>query len=370
MPETQYMQSDWRRDHGFHSPDPLMTAELGIPNACTRCHQDQTVAWAQTYAEDWYGEKLEAKGYRERTRAVAAAREGDPEAGGRLLVLAREETNAIWRASLVLLMQPYLGEPGMADFLIQDLSHPDALVRASAVQALRPYPSMHDRLMPLRLDDNRQVRLNAIWATLERGGLTEDQESELREWLDFNSDDALGRLNLAQEAFRKEEMDDLRLWIDRMLVLDPSAGPMLMAGRLLHAAGLPDEASGYFEKVVKVDPDNVEGWFLLAMFRGEQGNLSGALDAFRRTVLLDPEHGRAWYNLGLAQIQTGDEQAGLLSLKRAETASPGSPDPAYAAATVYARKGETERAVKALRRALEQQPHHGPSLNLLRQLRR
>jgi hypothetical protein len=36
------MQVDWRADHGFHSPDPLMTQELGIPNACSKCHTDES----------------------------------------------------------------------------------------------------------------------------------------------------------------------------------------------------------------------------------------------------------------------------------------------------------------------------------------
>ncbi len=46
MSQTTYMERDPRRDHGFTSPDPLLTKELGIPNACNKCHTDQTVDWA------------------------------------------------------------------------------------------------------------------------------------------------------------------------------------------------------------------------------------------------------------------------------------------------------------------------------------
>ena len=33
MPQTTYMQRHPRRDHGFTIPDPLLTQELGVPNA-------------------------------------------------------------------------------------------------------------------------------------------------------------------------------------------------------------------------------------------------------------------------------------------------------------------------------------------------
>ena len=44
MPQTTYMQRHPRRDHGFTIPDPLLTQELGVPNACNRCHE--TTDWA------------------------------------------------------------------------------------------------------------------------------------------------------------------------------------------------------------------------------------------------------------------------------------------------------------------------------------
>jgi predicted CXXCH cytochrome family protein len=72
LPTTNYMQRAPRHDHGWLKPDPLLTKELGIPNACNRCHADQTTDWAIQAAEAWYGPKLE-NAQRIRTRAVAAA---------------------------------------------------------------------------------------------------------------------------------------------------------------------------------------------------------------------------------------------------------------------------------------------------------
>src|SRR4029079_7662601 len=72
MATTTYMQRAPRHDHGFLKPDPLLTKELGIPNACNRCHADQTTDWASKFADEWYGAKMSSR-QRERARVVAAA---------------------------------------------------------------------------------------------------------------------------------------------------------------------------------------------------------------------------------------------------------------------------------------------------------
>ncbi|MBI2498123.1 MAG: hypothetical protein HYV75_09540, partial [Opitutae bacterium] len=68
MPATNYMQRAPRHDHGWLKPDPLLTRELGIPNACNRCHADKSTGWAVQAAENWYGPRLEGA-QRTRTRA-------------------------------------------------------------------------------------------------------------------------------------------------------------------------------------------------------------------------------------------------------------------------------------------------------------
>ncbi len=366
MPHTEYMQSDLRRDHGFHSPDPLLTKELGIPNACSRCHTDQTVEWAITHAEKWYGEGLEPR--RERTRVVAAAQAGESRQGKALLGLIASESNAVWRASLVSLLRPYLDEEGVANQLVTSLKDESELVRSMAVQGVALVPGLQGTLRSSRKDESRLVRLNALWNTLSRENVSAKEREELEGWLRVNEDDAVGLLNRAQAALRTGKPQEVPVWTERMLKRDNSAGPNLIAGQLLHAAGFPDQAKVKLERVVAIDPQNVEGWVVLGMFRGEQGDLPGAMDAFRRTVVADPEHGRAWYNLGLAQLQSGDRDAGLLSLGRAEALLEQSPDPSYAIATVYAQDGNPAKALEFLNRALERQPRHRPSLQLRMQL--
>jgi len=45
-----------RRDHTFQPPVPEMTAAVGVPNACTTCHDDRTPEWAATQMDAWWGD--------------------------------------------------------------------------------------------------------------------------------------------------------------------------------------------------------------------------------------------------------------------------------------------------------------------------
>jgi predicted CXXCH cytochrome family protein len=113
MPTTTYMQRDPRHDHGFLKPDPLLTKELAIPNACSTCHPDQNVDWAIARTDEWYGAKMESR-QRERARVVHAAQNLAPQAAEKLLALLPREDIPAWRATLLLLARPFLAEqPGL-----------------------------------------------------------------------------------------------------------------------------------------------------------------------------------------------------------------------------------------------------------------
>lgn len=83
MPKTIYMARDSRYDHGFTSPDPVLTREAGVPNACSQCHEKidagkpgRNLDWLIENFEKWYGsERFLRK--RARSMAVARAHAGD-----------------------------------------------------------------------------------------------------------------------------------------------------------------------------------------------------------------------------------------------------------------------------------------------------
>src|SRR5699024_8054684 len=55
MPGRYYMQVDFRRDHSLRVPRPDLSAKFGTPNACNKCHTDESAEWAAVAVEEWYG---------------------------------------------------------------------------------------------------------------------------------------------------------------------------------------------------------------------------------------------------------------------------------------------------------------------------
>jgi tetratricopeptide (TPR) repeat protein len=326
------------------------------------------VEWAEEWAEKWYGEKLAARRTRPRAQAIQDAWDGDPEAGMRLVEQARTETNIIWKASLIRLMQPYVNQQDVAELVQEALRDDHELIRSAAIHVLGAYPAFHPRLTHLRKDTSRLVRLDAAWAT--RGGepMSAETAAELEAWLRFNSDQPAGALNMAQYALSQGNAENVAFWAERMLTYDASQEPVQLAARLLHASGDSQGAITTLETALEDDDSLVECWYMLGMLRGEASDLEGAMDAFRRVVVTSPEDGRAWYNLGLAHVQTGNRNAGIIALEKAEATLEAPADASYALATVYLQDGEPEKAGEAIDRALEADPRHGPSLQLRRSL--
>ncbi|MDB6025417.1 MAG: Tetratricopeptide repeat protein, partial [Verrucomicrobiales bacterium] len=97
MPLTTYMQRHERRDHGFTIPDPLLTKELNIPNACNRCHTDRTAEWSNAAVDQWYGKKMD-RFTRHRAQVIAGVRADTADSHAKLLGLVKEEKHSYWRA--------------------------------------------------------------------------------------------------------------------------------------------------------------------------------------------------------------------------------------------------------------------------------
>ena len=44
------------RSHTRWSPDPAEALRTGMPDACTRCHEDRDQEWAAAWAQRWWGQ--------------------------------------------------------------------------------------------------------------------------------------------------------------------------------------------------------------------------------------------------------------------------------------------------------------------------
>ena len=373
MPQTVYMQRHWRRDHGFGIPDPLMTIKFNIPNACNRCHTNQTAAWSQEYVEKWYGEKMN-RWSRERTTAIAIAREGKNEAISGLIKIINTEPIPLWRAAAVNLLKRWLFEPRVQNAILQASDDPHPLVRENVARALENYADLNNELFEgvlkrLSQDNVRSVRLRAAWALRSQIDTNSPLGKELMASIVYNSDQPAGLLQLGVFHFDRGEPDKALEFLKKALEWEPKSPALHYALAVCYSVmGRAAEAIAMLEKACQLNPHEAEYKFKLALAYNEAGLRSKTISTLEETVKLDPEFSRAWYNLGLAYNSVGRYEDALAALNRAEVLNEYSAEIPYARATILLNLGKLEEAKQAVLRALKISPDYKPALELLKEL--
>lgn len=355
MPETPYMVRDPRRDHGFTSPDPQLTLDLGIPNACNRCHADKDAKWANEYTRQWYGEKMERPA-RRRAYAVTRATGGNPEFPPDLLALAAAEEVPAWRATLDSLLAPWAGRPDVAAHLTADATNGDALVRSAVLRALAGQAAGVNVAQRLQGDATRLVRVDAAWSLMASGQFPPSAVGEVQAYLDNVCDQPAGALRRAEFALNLGRQAEAEQWARRAAAWDPSAAPQHALGRILHAVGKTDEALQCMLRASRLTPDDAGIRYDLSLLYGELNRTREAVEQLRETTRLDPRFGRAWYNLGLGLAALEQLDDALAALARAQVLMPDSPEPPFARATILLRQNRKAEAVAAAQAALKVAP--------------
>ncbi|NGO38574.1 tetratricopeptide repeat protein [Limisphaera ngatamarikiensis] len=356
MPVTVYMQRHPRHDHGFTLPDPWLTLHFGIPNACNRCHTNQTAEWSLQHVRAWYREDRFTR-TRTRTAAIVAARACQPNAWQDILHTLQGQTNAYWRAVLVRFLGPYAEHPPVSSTLAQTCLDPSPLVRLATVQALQqamerqatdPTPLLRRALA----DPVRNVRIAAAWALRASLDPSHPAHRELQDHLRYHADQPWGQFQIGLYHRDRGRLDQARFALERAVAWDPSSIPPRVAlATVASALDDPHTAVEQLETASRLAPTNADVLFLLALALHETGNLPRARESLEQTVQLDPKHAGAWYNLGLARAALGDLQPALDALGTAETLEPDNPRIPFARATVLARLQRWEETRAAAARA-------------------
>ena len=320
MSQTVYMQVDWRADHGFHSPDPLMTKELGIPNACNKCHKEESVDWAVEHSEKWYGEKLESKPQRARARAISKAYAFDPAALPELLELAKVEDIPAWQATYAGLIANYLPNAQAEAHLRSLLDHESPLVRVRATSGLAIIDSGSEALLDKLKDSSRSVRIAASRGLASRNEAVTDPVAakEWAEYLNFNSDRPQSLLMQANTAAREARPADVVGYVQRAIKLD-SLNPEMyhQAAILLSTAGLNKEARKQLFAGWELAPKDPRFPYSLGLLAAESGDLKSAVGYLEETVAMQPDFYRAWYNLSLAYSQLNRAEDAQRAMQKA-----------------------------------------------------
>jgi predicted CXXCH cytochrome family protein len=264
-----------RRDHTFAPPVPEMTAQYGVPNACTTCHDDKTPEWAVKTMDAWYGEanRVRRSGVMRRADAMYRAGARDRTAIPALAsLLAEPAQGVVVRASAADFIGRLSAEGGLpieaANALLKATADREPMVRATAIRALgfagerRAVPAITARLR----DPVRVVRVTAASALLGLGVATLEGQSgvslvraqdEYAESLRAFPDASDNHTSLGWLEMSRGRDADADRAIRTAIDLNPSdARARLLRGVLLARQDKLDDAIREWTEAKKLDPSN------------------------------------------------------------------------------------------------------------------
>jgi len=352
MPTRTYMVVDDRRDHSFRVPEPRLTLELGVPNACNQCHEDRDARWAMDALATW--------GIGEGTRAghapvLAAAWAGQPAALPDLLELAGDEKQpAILRASALLASGNFPIRETLAA-IARVLYSDDPLVRATAVRTLDQLPAeqryallkalIPDPVKAVRMTVARQLadvppdRLPAeegkALAALRKeylesmAGVTDMPEEQMNLGL-YQA--AAGNPEAAEKAYREA------------LKMAPAFVPALLnLADLYRANGLDEQAGPLLTQAIALAPGDAAPQHAMGLLLIRQRQLGAAVGHLQKATELDPINARYSYVYGVALWESGRRQEAVATLEAALASHPGNRDLMSALASYYQQLGEEDK---------------------------
>lgn len=282
MPKMTYMGRDPRRDHALHWPDPRMSIELGVPNACLNCHQDKAHQWCMEYLEKRY--KVERLGkYRQRFRAAGHAMQGKGSVQ-ELLAAYRVEEIPAWRATLLGLLAQFPLTPEAQAVALGATQDADALVRAAAVELLGGNAARR-----ALADKTRSVRHAAAWALFPNLPANHPVMQEVLETATHQADQPTGAMQLAM---------------------------------LANAAGKPASAEAQYRRAVERDPASVVARMDYAVFLAQQNRPVDALRQLLDCARVHPQNAEVQYRLGLILIELGQYRPALRAMQKALQINP------------------------------------------------
>ncbi len=299
MPASGYMARDLRRDHSFGSPDPALSEELGIPNACTTCHTDKDNTWAAAAVEKTYGKEPGMAKYRPRTRAVAAAMKGEGNTDD-LLAAYKAEQNPTWQATLMELLARQAPSETVRDEARKAAESATPLLRAAAAKVLGcDAPQLLN-------DPVRVVRHAAAWAQLDNLLAAEQAHpalAELEETLRHQADHPAGAMQAASLAHAR-------------------ARHALGKGDTAAADSHEAEAERHFRRAIAADPHSAAARMDFAVFLAQQERLLEALEQMLACTAANPDNAEAQYRLALLLHELGHSQPALRALEKTVQLAP------------------------------------------------
>jgi tetratricopeptide (TPR) repeat protein len=361
MPEQPYMVIDWRADHSLRVPRPDLTVALGVPNACSTCHDDQPVEWAVEHYETWYGQARKPH----YGTVLAAGRAGAPDALDELIRLAGDDLSpAIVRATALSLLGAYPGQQSTAAFN-RALSDVEALVRYTAVNSVNTEDPAEfvELVTPLLFDQVRAVRLQAAsrLAGLPAGlfkpyqlEVLQETLAEYEDVMEYSLDFAFAGHNLGNLYTRLGEPARAMAYYEASLEIDDLFFPAKANLAVLYSSdGRNEDAERLLREILDAYPDQYDSAYSLGLLLAEMERYEEAGEYLWRAAQGMPDQARVFYNLGLVLQHLGRNADAEAALMRTVQLEPANLDYLYALADHYYMKtGELRKALVVAERMI------------------
>ncbi|MCG8606495.1 tetratricopeptide repeat protein, partial [bacterium] len=264
-----------RSDHTIPIPRPEFDAELGIENACLKCHADKAIYWLQAKTEEWYGEikphkaiisnQLNPSEIRTRSQGLRLLAAGD---GSHPMAEFSSLSTFIER--FLMPDMPTL-DPEIVERLQEITNSPDLDLKALALSSLH---------------------------------LAQDNNTAIHNYL-------ADRLSSLQD----DEHPIRRRW----------ALALAFLGRTYRDQGDFDNSIHAYNKSLEIIPDDPATLTNLGISYAQKGDLSAAIPYFKRALELNSNEVMAWVSMGIAYQRLGDLSSEKSSYERAIAANPWSP---------------------------------------------
>jgi tetratricopeptide (TPR) repeat protein len=361
MPETVYMKVDPRRDHSFKVPNPKISINTDIPNACNNCHKDKTPQWAADYVKKWY-----ARNYQNSPVLINN--------DNRLIAIATNENEPeIFRASSINLLN--LNNKKSIATLIKALNSSSVMVKYAALNKLSVFPARTTKkfIQPLLNDKNKVIRATAASiiasAQDDSDALYNKAIQEYESMQHAVSDQPESYVNLARLALKFKDQEKAIQLLKRAILVDKHFVPAYVL--LTQIYSIQQRESKVNEVLVaglKANPKAPSLYYSQGLYYAHIKQFEKAKVALDETLSLDPNFPRAALNLSLVHLKLNKPQKALETLKVANQNNPNDIDILNTLISIYVQQKNHQQATIYLKKLLKLQPNNFRARMLLRKL--
>ena len=303
-----------RRDHTFQPPVPENTAQFGIPNACTTCHDDRSPEWAAKQMDEWWGDQDRRAKASSLADTMYRAGSGDTTTLPALARLAVDRSQGL------------LIRASAAEYIARLVAESRSGVAApSTAMSQTSFGNSNRRPEPtsnLRANDRRtevQVTPAMINSLI---GAADDPEPIVR----AAALKALGTIGDRERAIGPV----LARLVDKTRVVRATAAEVLVTFGVVELPGAAGEAlkKAQDEYVLSLDmfPDVASNHAAKGWLEAERGNVIVARDALNKATTVEPNYAFPWVVKGVLSAREGKFADAAEMWKKARSIEPSYPN--------------------------------------------